>query len=101
MEPTHGFQIASFFSDVVRANPIRSKPVAFVVTHLLQDRPFFVDALAEVCTPFIFAKPKSLDLRVYHTLRHRYRVEIADRGTFADASKLKSFIDENVSHDDR
>jgi adenosylhomocysteinase len=66
---------------------------AFVVTHLLPDRPFFLDALSQVADiACVFPKPKSIDRTVLRRLRDRYSIEVADRGSLADRDGVDALL---------
>jgi len=89
-------RITDFFSEVVNWSPLPhhgewDRPVLFIVTHLLKDRPFFLEALAQIgdigC---VYAKPKTRNFETEGRLRSAYNIEGADRQEFGEAESVLS-----------
>jgi adenosylhomocysteinase len=55
-----------------------------IVTHLLEDRPFFLKALSDIVDiPVILAKPKSIDEEARTALKNDYKISTAKRTKLA------------------
>jgi adenosylhomocysteinase len=88
-------QLRRFWQEIVSmAGSCRAPDAgALVVTHLLPDRPFFLDALDKVAEiACVFPKPKSIDRTVLRRLRDRYSIEVADRAAFADRGSVDALL---------
>lgn len=77
-----------FFARVCAEFPCVGRPVSIIVTHLLPDRPFFIEALArQTDVGLILAKPKSIHHATKKLLSARFPTEIA-RGRFVDGPSM-------------
>jgi adenosylhomocysteinase len=88
-------QVRRFWQEIVStAGPCRAADAGIlVVTHLLPDRPFFLDALGQVAQiACVFPKPKSIDRTVLRRLGGRYAIEVADRATLADHGCIDALL---------
>jgi adenosylhomocysteinase len=88
-------QLRRFWREIVSAIGPSDPAVAaaVVVTHLLPDRPFFLNALAQVAdVACILPKPKSIDRHVLLRIRDRYDVEVPDRDAFTDNEQVSAFL---------
>jgi len=83
----------SFFSAVAKRYE-GGGAASVVVTHVLGDRPLFVNALSRVAeVTAVLPKPKSVDSAAIAELRDLYRVATLDRRKCADATWLAEFLD--------
>lgn len=89
-------RVRRFFSAAI-GNPPEERPAAIVVTHLLQDRPFFleaVDIVAEIRS--VLPKPKTVNYEVAGWLQHRFPIDTLSRGLFSNSETALEFIDSRV-----
>lgn len=96
MEHVEQQQLRHFWRDIVKAARPPDPPTvrAVVVTHLLPDRPFFLEALSQVADiACVLPKPKSIDRMVLLQVRDRYPVEVAERALFEDQGGTQAFVD--------
>jgi adenosylhomocysteinase len=88
-------QLRRFWHEIVSAveptDP--ASAAALVVTHLLPDRPFFLDALAQIADiACVLPKPKSIDRTVLLRIRDHYDVEVLDRNALTDGQQLSALM---------
>ena len=79
-------------------DPPQTKPSVFLVTHLLPDRPFFVDAVAavsEICS--LIPKRRSVDLSVVSWLKHKYPIHNLRRDDFSNSTRMLEFISGKIN----
>jgi len=88
-------QLRRFWRDVVGAAGTCDATAAatLVVTHLLPDRPFFLDALARIAQiACVLPKPKSINRTVLLRIRDRYSIEVADRAALGDRERVSALL---------
>lgn len=74
----------------------RKKYGLIIVAHILEDADFFLAALEKIFKIYVvFAKPKSINDKIYSSLKEKYTIVIADRSEINNVKYLKSFIPEN------
>lgn len=87
-------RVLGFFRQVTSRFPVRSGLSVLVVTHLIPDRPFFIEALSDVldvCS--VFAKPKSIHPNVKNWLAHKYPIDEMSRGLLATDRQAIALIE--------
>jgi len=66
---------------------------SLVVTHLLGDRPYFLEALDRVAPiARVLAKPKSIDAAAYRRAVDRFQIAVADRKKLATKSGIDDLL---------
>lgn len=97
--PTEAGAIRTYSADIGGAHP---RVGLFVVTHLLPDRPFFLEALASKFTFLgVLPKPRSVDTATLHVLyRAGYPIRTVSRGEIADGT-LDAALSEGAASVDR
>lgn len=92
--------IRSFFRDVIAFfEPKRTegarRPVCFVTTHILRDRPYFLEAVARIAEIVsLTPKPKSIDRNTLAWLKNQYPVHHFSREDLANPEPLLAVIGE-------
>ncbi len=95
MEHVEQERLRHFWREIVGATGGRNPTTAgaLVVTHVLPDRPFFLDALDQVAEiACVLPKPKSIDRTVLRRVRDRYPIEVADRDMLADGNGIDALL---------
>lgn len=87
-------RVRVFFDRICAAFPCTANPATIVVTHLLPDRPFLIEALdRQTALGLILAKPKSIHQNTKHWLSKKYRVETL-RDRYGDGQSIVELISE-------
>src|ERR1700690_2106692 len=83
-----------YFEDLHKTFPRKGiRPAAVVITHLLSDRPFFVDGVQlQGDVVALMPKPKSINSGVQGLLSDKYHIEGLDRGKTSDPKWLTKFF---------
>jgi len=77
--------VRTFFGDIVGKFPARSRPKSIIITHLLPDRPFLIEALSQQTEIVaLLPKPKSIDQYTRDWLSHKYNIVDVRREQFND-----------------
>jgi len=88
-------KLRGFWREIVHAAGDDAAGVnkSLVVTHLLSDRPYFLEALHRVAPiACVFAKPKSIDRAAYHRAANDFRIVTADRKALAASGEVDKMI---------
>jgi adenosylhomocysteinase len=88
-------RLRKYWSEIVRATGSESNPRgrSLVVTHLLGDRPYFLEALDRVAPiAAVLAKPKSIDRSAYRRAADRFPMMVADRKELASDSGIDELL---------
>ncbi|MCP9837441.1 hypothetical protein KBY84_08030 [Cyanobium sp. N.Huapi 1H5] len=88
-------KVREFFTSVCAdlAPQAARKPAGLIVTHLLPDRPYFIESMATIVDlRAIFPKPKTLDPNVKSFLSHTYPVEVISRDVVSDPDKCLQLV---------
>jgi adenosylhomocysteinase len=86
-----------FFSRVVGSRTPGTRPAAVVVTHLLPDRPFLIEAISSLANiGALLPKPKTSDIMVQGWLQHKVPIFNLRRSTFNDPTSAVSFLRETI-----
>lgn len=97
MDTLDAVRVREFF-DSLRANPPSPPPsriASVVVTHLLPDRPFFLESLAKMTDlRAVIPKPKTIDPRVKSWLSHSYPLPLMSRDEASDPDRCLAFLNE-------
>lgn len=86
--------VQTFFRTISEAFPTDSGLGSIVVTHLLPDRPFFlegVSALTNIVS--VIPKPKSIYPEVRHWLKHRYQFDALSRDQLANPAAALQLVE--------
>jgi adenosylhomocysteinase len=79
-------KLRNYWDEIVSATGCRKdvQGRTLVVTHLLGDRPYFLEALDRVAPiACVLAKPKSIDAAAYRRAADRFQIAVADRKRLA------------------
>lgn len=93
LEQTHA---GKFFADIIKLVPVKQPGESVVVTHLLEDRPWFLHAINEIAkVRCVIPKPKSINPAIRDVLQHEYKLAYLTRDNFsiseAGLSSLKKY----------
>jgi adenosylhomocysteinase len=87
LDPT---PVRTFFGEVAEKFQPTTKSATLVTTHILRDRPFFLEALSKVSDVIsLTPKPKSIDRATLSWLSHRYSIDHRAR---SDANDVNDFV---------
>lgn len=95
MERVEQERLRSFWREIVEAagGGVGSAARSLVVTHLLGDRPYFLEALDRVAPiACVLAKPKSIDRAAYRRAANSFHTEIADRKALATPAGIETMV---------
>ncbi|MGO8778206.1 MAG: NAD-binding protein [Rhodomicrobium sp.] len=89
---------ADFFAEVIGTHHGRAAETScFVITHLLEDRPFYLAGLNHITQiGRVCAKPKSVVPHVWNEVAKSYPVDFADRACLGDAAFVKDLIENAI-----
>jgi adenosylhomocysteinase len=84
-----------YFAEVVGPHHGRAAETScLVITHLLEDRPFYLASLNNITQiSGVFAKPKSVVPHVWNEVARIYPVDFADRACLGDAAFVRDLIE--------
>ncbi|GAB3709755.1 NAD(P)-binding domain-containing protein [Nocardiopsis oceani] len=87
-------RIADYFTQTITGTTRASKAGSVVVTHLLPERPVFLDALARITElRAVLPKPKSVDTAARDEVGERWRCDRLDRTAFASPEKVLAYLE--------
>lgn len=90
-------RVREFFNAVClsSSSAMAEKPAVLVVTHLLPDRPYFLEAIAKVSEiRAIFPKPKTIDPTVRNLISHDYQVQVVSREEMNNADQCLRLVEQ-------
>nr|WP_236701532.1 adenosylhomocysteinase [Frankia casuarinae] len=97
-EPSARRRIEQYFLAVNNAFPSVHEVATIVITHMLPDRPFFLDAVARGNDLIsILPKPKSCDPTTRAAISGRYHCDDLDRDRFTHPAKVLAYIEERAA----
>ncbi|MEM7621470.1 MAG: adenosylhomocysteinase [Pseudomonadota bacterium] len=89
-------RVSNFFNEACQAFPINQNVASIIVTHILPDRPFLLEALSrQTDLACVLAKPKSVHSKTKDWLSKSYPIEIL-RQKFLDGPKTLEFINKKA-----
>jgi adenosylhomocysteinase len=101
MTTTDRTRLDGYFRRVVERFPSRAAAASLVITHLLPERPAFLDALTQLArVAAVLPKPKSQVPEVVDEVRRRYRVNQLSRDQFADPGLALDYLESTVPGED-
>lgn len=95
MERVEREKLRDYWDEIVSATGSRkdAQGRSLVVTHLLGDRPFFLEALDRIAPiARVLAKPKSIDTAAYRRAADRFQIAVADRKKLATKSGIDDLL---------
>ncbi len=96
-------QLRRYWDEIVIATGSEkdARGQSLVVTHLLGDRPYFLEALDRIAPiACVLAKPKSIDSSAYRRAADRFQVAVADRKSLATEIGIQELLS-TASLDDK
>ncbi len=86
-------RVRMFFKSVISEFPVGQPVTSIVVTHLLPDRPFFLEALNQIAPiRSVLWKPKSASPDVFNYLQHKYQFDELSRHKLSDPEALRKYL---------
>lgn len=86
-----------FFTKITEKFKPTQKAATFVTTHILPDRPYFLQALSDVSDIIsITPKPKSIHRNTLSWLSHKYKIDFRTRATEDDLEEFHEIIEERA-----
>jgi adenosylhomocysteinase len=87
-------QLDAFFARVVRRFTAAERPSAFLITHLLAERPSFVRAVASLADlRAVLPKPKSIDLGARREVESSVSCDDLSRDLFANPDRAVEYLE--------
>nr|WP_230204912.1 adenosylhomocysteinase [Parafrankia elaeagni] len=97
-EPSTKRRIEQYFLTINNSFPSTREVATIVVTHMLPDRPFFLDAVAHGNDLIsILPKPKSCDPGTRAAVSSRYHCDDLERDRFVHPAKVLAYIEERAA----
>lgn len=92
-------RLTNFFQHITSRFPAKSSDVcSLLITHLLAERPAFIDAISSLTTvKAVLPKPKSIHTEALGTVSKAYNVDTLSRERFTDPNKAISYIEERAA----
>src|SRR3972149_6631300 len=90
--------VLKFFAELADRYPVASGTKAVVVTHLIADRPLFIEGLSRalgICS--IIPKPKSVHPDVKNWLANKYPIDEFSRGSLVDEQRVLRLMEERAN----
>ncbi|MEW1722072.1 adenosylhomocysteinase [Streptomyces sp. NPDC093109] len=95
MESPDKAQLDAFFRSITQRFPAGGQVSSLIITHLLPERPAFLDAMARTTTvAAVLPKPKSANRQVLADVRRSYAVRPLTRGLFAEPNSALELLEE-------
>jgi len=93
-------RVDAYFNQVIARYPVQRRLGVFVITHLLQDRPRFLMALAKQAdVKVILPKPKSVDERAMQEISGHYNCDELTRERFQDPLKAVQYFERHAGRE--
>ena len=101
MESFERLRLDGFFSRVVDQFAAEDRPAAFLVTHLLSDRPSFVRAVAALADlRAVLPKPKSVDPEVRREIEAAFTCDELSRDLFTTPESAVGYLESRAAGQD-
>lgn len=87
-------RISDYFTQAIADTTPESKPCSVAITHLLPERPIFLEALARITElRAVLPKPKSIDTSARDEVGERWRCDRLDRTAFVSPDKALAYLE--------
>ena len=87
-------KIADYYTRTTNDTTPTAKPASVVITHLLPERPTFLEALARITDlRSVLPKPKSINTAAYNEVSSRWRCDQLGRTAFASPDKALAYLE--------
>lgn len=97
-EPSVRSRIEQYFLAINNAFPATHDVASIVITHMLPDRPYFLDAVARGADLIsVLPKPRSCDPATRAAVSSRYHCDDLDRDRFTHTGKVLAYIEERAA----
>ncbi|MFH9071352.1 adenosylhomocysteinase [Streptomyces alboflavus] len=101
MESPEKVRLDAFFRRITAQFPADGQVTALIITHLLQERPAFLQAMSRtVAIGAVLPKPRSIDQPTLDEVQHSYAVHGLSRELFADETRALEFLEDTAAGTD-
>ena len=101
MENFERARLDAYFAKIAAQFPPATRPAAFLVTHLLPERPSFVRAAAQLTAlKAVLPKPKSIDPAALREVEQSVPVDALSRELFADPDSALDYLESRAAGED-
>ncbi|AJP03446.1 adenosylhomocysteinase [Streptomyces cyaneogriseus subsp. noncyanogenus] len=101
METSERARLDAYFARVAREFAPPDLPSSLLVTHMLPERPAFVNAVGKVSRlRAVLPKPRSVHMSARREVEQAYAVDELSRGLFADADAAVTYLETRAAGED-
>lgn len=94
METLNDKIVTKYFKEIIDTFPVQEDLESIVVTHLLTDRHYFLNAVNKIAKiKSIIPKPKSIIPNVYNWIKHQYQVDKLSREDVSSVNNFRPYFD--------
>ena len=94
MEDFERTRISDYFAQTITGTASESKPGSVAITHLLPERPIFLEALARITElRAVLPKPNSIDISARDEVSERWHCDRLDRMAFVSPDKALAYLE--------
>lgn len=101
METFERAQLGAYFTKIARQFAPDTKPTSFLITHLLAERPTFIEAVAAMTRlRAVLPKPKSIDPAALRDVERSTPCDTLTRDLFADPASALEYLETRAPGED-
>lgn len=91
-------RVSAFFRRVADAIPVAERPTSLVITHLLAERPRFLEGVARIAdVAAVLPKPRSIDDTALRHVSTAMQVDDLTRDRFADPERALDYVESRAA----
>ncbi|MEV6036058.1 adenosylhomocysteinase [Nonomuraea sp. NPDC052116] len=91
-------RVTAFFRRVADAIPVADRPASLVITHLLAERPRFLEGVARISdVAAVLPKPRSINEAALRHVRAGMQVDDLNRSRFADPEQALAYVESRAA----
>ncbi|WP_237102926.1 adenosylhomocysteinase [Nonomuraea sp. MG754425] len=91
-------RVTAFFRRVADAIPVIDRPSSLAITHLLAERPAFLEGVARLThIAAVLPKPRSINEAALRAVRTSLQVDTLDREQFANADSALAYVESRAA----
>ncbi|MEU4234825.1 adenosylhomocysteinase [Nonomuraea sp. NPDC026600] len=91
-------RVSAFFRRVADSIPVSDRPASLVITHLLAERPKFLEGVARLSdVAAVLPKPRSIDEGALRQVKAAMQVDELNRDRFADPEQATAYVESRAA----
>jgi adenosylhomocysteinase len=91
-------RVSAFFRGIAGSTPISTRPSSLVITHLLAERPVFLEGITRISDlAAVLPKPRSIDDTALRHVRTTMQVDELTRDRFADPEQALAYVESRAA----